>query len=229
MFYKRFVLLILFVLHCVIIFASGSSDQSEALLYRQKRTTWNGAPESAVFYECYLAIKNYNLTLLDAFLETDAFNEPILFVNETSSMIIKAHNDTTYITESDKIFKCIVLYSNSMMGRAFVNIFSAEPVTFKIGSVEPYTIKPVTDMSWGAHFNDYLRTYIIFDKWPEPANFNLVDLKEYCAELIQECDDRLENLNYEETYESVMEEKNYYISIFEYVENEKVSGIRLKE
>jgi hypothetical protein len=178
-------------------YASGSADmQSRALLYRQQRTTWPNAPESAIFYECYLLVDREKTLLLDVFLK-DNSQEKLLIIDTNGVMEIIAHNASSMLRRPKTIYKCVVLESGQLMGMAIVNIFSAEPMSNNYGILYPNFI--------GYNFNfssifwyysdeyDYSsypnnederiiviipnssKTYII-NQWPNPSDFFETDL-----------------------------------------------------
>jgi len=183
-------------------FAAGRSDeQSQALLYRQKRTTWEGAPEGSAFYECYLV--NYGdkggpngqaEVLLDAFMRAGFLQSPVLIVNPATSMTLEASNGDQYLKKQYTPYKCIVLYTASIVGCAIVTIFKADPLNIKIGYVFsnsgydfPFKfVPPYEDMDYDAYQNndDDSNLFVVFpnetkllqiNQWPNPTEFNEVD------------------------------------------------------
>ena len=108
---KKYILLfILFHLFIFEVFASGSADmQSRALLYRQQRTTWTGAPDSAIFYDVYLIKNRGDVILLDVFMKPDFLESPLLIINKGNSMQIFAHNESAMLRMDGTIYKCVVL------------------------------------------------------------------------------------------------------------------------
>jgi len=120
------------------IFASGTSEhQSQALLFNQKRVSWPSAPDSAVFYECYIMKFIYRnevkLVLLDQKIinESNSGVNEIILINNVMEIVI--NSGAEMLRQENIIYKCIVLYSNSMFGMAMVNLFQAEPITMQIG------------------------------------------------------------------------------------------------
>jgi len=181
--YKKFMLIILLLIIPFGVFAAGSGDdQSQALLYKQKRTTWEGAPESAIFYECYLVKYDDNVLLLDTYLTSS-----MLIINTENSMKIIVHNQKSMLTKDKTIYKCVVLESGGLMGIAIVNVFTADIINIKIG----YT-------SWSFYYDfdfsedrfDRLKertselivffpndNYItIINQWPNPTEFKQTDM-----------------------------------------------------
>ncbi|MDR3284106.1 MAG: hypothetical protein LBS97_02880 [Treponema sp.] len=168
------------------LFASGSKEeQSQALLYRQKRTTWTGASDSTVFYECYLVKHGDDVILLDTLVRTAFLKAPILIVNSETSMKIDVHNEDAMLKRPGTLYKCVVLESGGLMGRAIVNAFSAEPVTMKIGYVRPdyFSLYYYTGYDWSSGYNENILVFFAnekkvlkIDQWPNPTVFNEQDV-----------------------------------------------------
>lgn len=196
---KRICYITLLLLTINGIFASGNADQkSEALLFKQKRTKWNDAPDSAIFYECYmLNIKesdgNDKTILLDSF-KKDGFmflKDGIMLINPSTSMSIAAHNAPEMLKQEKVVYKCVVLYSTAVLGTAVVNIFKAEPVKQQIGYIIGYELSDFLDDNdmncvetvigyqdenvIYAYFPQSKRSFLQLDQWPEPTKFNLID------------------------------------------------------
>jgi hypothetical protein len=139
-------------------FSGGSIDlrkedeQSRALLFKQKRTSWKGAPESAIFYECYLQQDEDGTTmLLDTFVRTEFLKAPVLIVNGAASKKINADNSKSMLKNINTVYKCVVLYSSEFWGMAIVNIFSAEQVTMRVG----YLVGFSPESSYSTFFDDF--------------------------------------------------------------------------
>jgi hypothetical protein len=183
-------------------FASGNADQqSQALLYQQKRTTWKDAPESAAFYECYLVKRGYNdVILLDIYLQTEFLENPMLIVNHTSSMGILVYNESAMLKLENTIYKCVVLASANFMGMAIVNVFSAEPINIKIGYVMDrdswrwyeYSLLFYDDRYIVVSHNDEKIT--ILDQWPNPAEFKEISVYKLLEEGYNKCLQENKNL-----------------------------------
>jgi len=166
-------------------FASGRADQqSQALLYRQKRTTWTGAPESAVFYECYLVKYDDKVILLDGYLTSS-----MLIINTDNSMEILVHNQNTMLTKEKAIYKCVLLESGGLMGMAIVNVFTADVVNIKIGYTDNWSYCYCFDFSedrwekdkWREETNKIVfspneNKITIINKWPNPTEFKQMDI-----------------------------------------------------
>jgi len=118
------IFLVLLALLSFDLFASGAADeQSQALLFKQKRVRWDNAPESTYFYEVYLYKENDVISLLDIYSENN-----IKIVNLYTSMKIEVTNANDILRQNNTIYKCVVLYSNVFLGMAVVNIFEAVPL-----------------------------------------------------------------------------------------------------
>jgi hypothetical protein len=124
------------------VFSYGNAENSQALLYRQKRTTWNSAPNNSVFYECYIVNVKYTygnnkIYLLDNYLnnEISSFENGLLLINIYTSKEIDVSNRYEIVLQENIIYKCIVLYQGSILGKASVNIFNFEPANQNIGYV----------------------------------------------------------------------------------------------
>jgi len=176
------------------IYAAGSADeQSQALLFKQKRVKWDNAPESAVFYECYLINeKNSNgdnvTILLDTYLKDN-----ILLINLDSSKKIEVTNIKEMLKQDKIIYNCIVLYSNAMFGMAVVNIFEAEPINQQVGYIiNGKLLDNIFDNEFDflylsvlryylgennvlVYFPQFKRTILQLDQWPKPTKFNVLD------------------------------------------------------
>ncbi|AEF84087.1 hypothetical protein TREPR_2037 [Treponema primitia ZAS-2] len=220
---KFFFISIISIFFIVSIYAEGSTDsQSQALLFKQKRTEWEGAPDSAVFYECYLVrYNNDSTTLLDFYLKTGQSKDSILFVSNDTSMKIRAQNAEIMLKEPYIIYKCIVFYSVAMLGEAVVNIFKADPVNIRIGIL--YGDK--------AYFSDNQRTCIVLDQWPNPTLFTILDMIEYWEkeynEIISNYDKGLEEAETEQEKYSLLESKAEYIKYYENIISQPLLSLEL--
>jgi len=192
-----FSVLIFFTLNA---YASGSADmQSRALLYRQQRSTWPNAPESAIFYECYLFMNKEKTLLLDVYLKNNN-PETLLIIDPAGAMEIVAYNASAMLRRPHTIYKCVVLESGQLMGMAIVNIFSAEPMSNNYGILYPNFIEDNFNFSfllWGYYPDEYEYDYgsysynedkkiiviipnsskaYIVNQWPNPSAFFETDL-----------------------------------------------------
>jgi preprotein translocase subunit SecG len=182
----------------VVIFASGNADeQSQALLYKQQRTTWPNAPENAVFYECYLmSIKDKNgennYILLDSIMLGN--DNGVILVNTSTSMKIVINGGKEMLGNENEVYKCVVLYSNSMFGIAMVNIFKSEQLNKQIGyyygnrildfniiendDYEILNLLAFDDDIERKHFFYFpknKRSFLKLDQWPNYSSIEIVD------------------------------------------------------
>lgn len=181
---KRFIFFFFFLFYTSLLgaFSSGSQDQqSQALLYKQKRVTWQGAPDTAIFYECYLTRNDDKTLLLDASFISNFPDGPILIVAGQPMEII-VHNDKAVLKQTDIIYKSVVLESGGMMGIAIVNVFTAEPVL----DVDTGTLVSGSYLqmfgSWSDMSEDDLFVFnrqraalIKIDKWPNPTEYMRIE------------------------------------------------------
>jgi hypothetical protein len=188
--YILFSILIQFIIFGA--YASGNADtQSRTLLYKQKRTVWEGAPDSAVFYEVFLANGRNAVFLLD--VAEVPFESSLVIINPEGSMEIDVQNASSILRRNDLIYKCVVLYTGQLMGMAIVNIFSAEPIEIReFGFIEdqnyfnfianyfdeidlekefisPEQRRGVENKIWVMFPND--TKIILIDQWPNPTEF----------------------------------------------------------
>jgi len=195
---KTIILLLFLTIIITVLFPSGSADsQSQALLFKQKRTTWPSAPDSAVFYECFLVnIKgeygDAETILLDSFVK-----DGIIIVNLSSSMKIDVTNVKEMIKKDNVIYKCTVLYSNSFFGTAVVNIFKSdlvkENIGYIIGSYLIYLLEEndliYIETVFSYYYSEYneepkqiyvylpqsKRSFLQLDQWPNPKEIKIID------------------------------------------------------
>jgi hypothetical protein len=186
---KKSLVLFIFIFVVQNNFAAGrieTHSQSQALLFKQKRVDWKGAPESSVFYECCLFRLGDGVGLVDYFLKTGFLKDTVLFIrfDESGMAEIEVDNYRQYLMDSVvddfektfenlKFYKCVVLYAGSFMGTAQVNIFSAELIKARVGLVSGTQVT----------FRDNRRTLIEIDKWPEPTKYKIRDLQAELAKV----------------------------------------------
>jgi hypothetical protein len=94
---KKSLVLFIFIFVVQNNFAAGrieTHSQSQALLFKQKRVDWKGAPESSVFYECCLFRVGDDVGLVDYFLKTGFLKDTVLFIrfDESGMAEIKVDN-----------------------------------------------------------------------------------------------------------------------------------------
>jgi hypothetical protein len=175
---KLFVLFVLFFV-AQNSFALGDVENlSQELLLKQKEVSQIGAPESSIFYECYLMANSHGIVLGDGFLKTGFLKDAVFFLpfNRIRGALIEVDNYSEYFKEGEyynKLYKCVVLYRDSFNGKARVYIVSAELINAYIGIV----------VGTRVFFNDNSRTQIEINKWPEPTKFKLIDLQAELAKV----------------------------------------------
>jgi biopolymer transport protein ExbD len=118
----------------------ADKNGSFALIKRQKRVKWDGKlPDNIEFYECYILKTEYEeFLLLDASIKTTKkSNKNSLEINMENSRPIFCDDSNIKLENINKPYKCVVLYSTAIMGKALLYLINAKPVNDEVNYVTP--------------------------------------------------------------------------------------------